>query len=115
MTRKGIYGEGKERRRVEKKGNNDMRGKGRNKDCSGMQLKGFGMGKSTSSPLSDIFVEDFEEAVLANYPPGDNTTSPSQPILFWFRKADDTLTAVHNQHSKIISTPYTQTSNGPKS
>ena len=45
------------------------------------QLKGFGMGKSTSSPLSDIFMEDFEAKVL-----------------FWLRKADDTLIAIHNDH-----------------
>ena len=62
------------------------------------QLKGFGMGKSTSSPLSDIFMEDFKKAALANYPTGDNPIHPSEPILFWLKKADDTLTAIHNNH-----------------
>ena len=56
------------------------------------------MGKSTSSPLSDIYMEDFEAAALANYPTGDNSISPSEVILFWVRKADDTLTAIHNDH-----------------
>ena len=56
------------------------------------------MGKSTSSPLADIFMEDFETAALANYPTGDNNISPSEIILFWLRKADDTLVAIHNDH-----------------
>ena len=43
-------------------------------------------------------MEDFEEAALTNYPTGDDTTSPSYVILFWLRKADDTLVAVHNDH-----------------
>ena len=62
------------------------------------QKKGFGMGKSTSSPMSDIYMEDFEAAALSNYPTGDDTTSPSDIILFWVRKADDTLTAIRNDH-----------------
>ena len=66
--------------------------------CYYKQLKGFGMGKSTSSPLSDIYMEDFEEAALANYPTGDNSIRPSDVILFWLRKADDTLVAIHNDH-----------------
>ena len=37
------------------------------------QLKGFGMGKSTSSPRSDIYMEDFEAAALANYPTDDDS------------------------------------------
>ena len=48
--------------------------------------------------MSDIFMEDFEEAALANYPTGDDAISPSEVILFWFRKADDTITAIHNSH-----------------
>ena len=56
------------------------------------------MGKSTSSPLSDIFMEDFEAAALANYPTGDSNIHPSEVILFWLRKADDTLVAIHNDH-----------------
>ena len=62
------------------------------------QLKGFGMGKSTSSPLSDIYMEEFEQAALANYPTGDSNITPSDVILFWFRKADDTIMAIHNDH-----------------
>ena len=62
------------------------------------QLKGFGMGKSTSSPLSDIYMEAFEQAALANYPTGDSNITPSDVILFWFRKADDTIIAIHNNH-----------------
>ena len=61
------------------------------------QLKGFGMGKSTSSPPSDIFMEDFEAKALAQYPTGDNSISPSEAILFWFRKADDTITAIQQR------------------
>ena len=66
------------------------------------QLKGFGMGKSTSSPLSDLYMESFEQAALTNYPTGDSTTSPSDVILFWLRKADDTLVAVHNDHIQAL-------------
>ena len=47
------------------------------------QLKGFAMGRSTSSPLSDIYMEDFEAKVFANYPTGDINTNPSDIILFW--------------------------------
>ena len=32
------------------------------------QRRGLGMGKSTSSPLSDIFMEDFESKALRDYP-----------------------------------------------
>ena len=62
------------------------------------QLKGFGMGKSTSSPLADIYMEDFEAKALSNYSTGDSNTNPTDVILFWFRKADDTLVAAHNDH-----------------
>ena len=55
------------------------------------QVKEFGMGKSTSSPLSDIYMEDFEAAALASYPTGDSNISPGEIVLFWLRKADDTL------------------------
>ena len=68
------------------------------------QLKGFGMGKSTSSPLSDVFMEDFEEAALANYPTGDDNIHPTDLILFWFRKADDTIIAIHNDHIQPLNT-----------
>ena len=62
------------------------------------QVKEFGMGKSTSSPLSDIYMEDFEAAALASYPTGDSNISPGEIVLFWLRKADDTLEAVHNNY-----------------
>ena len=65
-------------------------------------LKGFGMGKSTSSLLSDIFMEDFEAAALTNYLTGDSNISPSEVILFWYRKADDTIVAIHKDHIQAI-------------
>ena len=52
------------------------------------QPKGLGMGKSTSSPLSDLFMEQFEQEALANYDTGNDATAPSDVILFWLRKAD---------------------------
>ena len=66
------------------------------------QLKGFGMGKSTSSRLSDIFMEDFAASALANYPTGYSNISPSEVILFWFRKADDTIVAIHKDHIQSL-------------
>ena len=62
------------------------------------QPKGLGMGKSTSSPLSDLFMEDFEQKALQNYETGSEGVSPSDVILFWYRKADDTITAIHKHH-----------------
>ena len=62
------------------------------------QPKGLGMGKSTSSPLSDLFMEQFEQEALANYDTGNDATAPSDVILFWLRKADDTITAIHKDH-----------------
>ena len=55
------------------------------------------MGKSTSSPLADIFMEDFEQKALATFPHRDS-------VLFWFRKADDTLTAIHTDHIDALFT-----------
>ena len=62
------------------------------------QRRGLGMGKSTSSPLSDIFMEDFEGKALTQYQTGDPSITPHDVILFWFRKADDTVTAIRNDH-----------------
>ena len=62
------------------------------------QRRGLGMGKSTSSPLSDIFMEDFEGNALTQYQTGDPSITPHDVILFWFRKADDTVTAIRNDH-----------------
>ena len=62
------------------------------------QLNGFGMGKSTSSPLLDIYIEDSEAAGLAYFPTGDDSISPSDVILFWYRKADNTIVGIHNDH-----------------
>ena len=39
------------------------------------QPRGLGMGKSTSSPLSDIFMENFEQSALASF-------AHSESILF---------------------------------
>ena len=61
------------------------------------QPRGLGMGKSTSSPLSDIFMEDFEQKALASFPHQD-------AIIFWLRKADDTLVAVHKDHAEGLFT-----------
>ncbi len=44
------------------------------------QLKGFGMGKSTISPLSDIYMEAFEQAALTNFLTGDLNINPSDVI-----------------------------------
>ena len=68
------------------------------------QIEGLSMGKSTSSPLSDIYMEEFEAHVNANYPTGDNNTSPKDIILFWYRKADDTITAIRNDHIDTFHT-----------
>ena len=47
-------------------------------------------------------MEDFEATALAQYLTGDNNISPRQDILFWLRKADDTLVAVHNDHIQSL-------------
>ena len=59
------------------------------------QPRGLGMGKSTSSPLSDIFMEDFEQKALASFPHRDS-------ILFWLRKADDPMVAIHQDHADAL-------------
>ena len=61
------------------------------------QPRGLGMGKSTSSPLSDVFMEDFEQKALAAFTHRDS-------ILFWLRKADDTLIAIHADHADSLFT-----------
>ena len=61
------------------------------------QLKGFGMGKSTSSPLSDIYMEDFEAKVMSTFSAPDS-------IQFWLRKADDTLVSIHTDHADALFT-----------
>ena len=62
------------------------------------QPRGLGMGKSTSSPLSDIFMEDYEVKALANFREAHGHDS----ILFWYRKADDTITAVKRTLSDTL-------------
>ena len=42
-------------------------------------------------------MEKFEQDVLAYYDTGIDATPPDV-ILFWYRKADDTITAIHNDH-----------------
>ena len=42
------------------------------------QPRGLGMGNSTSSPLSDIFMENFERNALASF-------AHRESILFWLR------------------------------
>ena len=56
------------------------------------------MGKSTSSPLSDLYMENFEQKALSTYNTGNEEVQPADVILFWLRKADDTLTAIHKDH-----------------
>ena len=66
------------------------------------QPRGLGMGKSTSSPLSDIYMERFEQDALASFPLRDS-------VLFWLRKADDTLICINKTH-----TEYTREENPRK-
>jgi hypothetical protein len=62
------------------------------------------MGCPTISPISNAFMTEFEKGALSTYrqlhdPPH---TLPAPPptsiILFWFRQADDTMTAIHRHH-----------------
>lgn len=53
------------------------------------------MGKSTSSPVSDIFMEDFEQKTPAAFPHCGS-------VFFWLRKADDTLVAIHQDHVNFL-------------
>ena len=53
------------------------------------------MGKSTSSPLSDIFMEDFEQKALESFPFKDS-------VQFWLRKADDTLVSIDANHADAL-------------
>ena len=50
-----------------------------------------------SSPLADIFMENFEQNAIATF-------SHNDAILFWVRNADDTLTAIHKDHSDALFT-----------
>ena len=61
------------------------------------QPRGLGIGKSTSSPLSDIFMEDFKQRALASFPHKDS-------VQFWLRKADDTLISIHADHADALFT-----------
>ena len=71
------------------------------------QPRGLGMGKSTSSPLSDIYMEDFETRALSSF-------STADAILFWLRKADNTLICIHKDHADNLFTHSIQTLGGPK-
>ena len=55
------------------------------------------MGKSTSSPLSDLFIENFEQNSLASFTHRDS-------VLFWLCKTDDTLIAIHTDHAVSLFT-----------
>ena len=61
------------------------------------QPRGLGMGKSTSSPLSDIYMEDFEDKAISTF-------SAPDAIQFWLRKADDTLVSIHADHANALFT-----------
>jgi hypothetical protein len=75
------------------------------------------IGDSTSTPLSNTYMTEFKTDVLATYhsrhdpptnpptamaptgtPPADQPTNLPSVILFWFRQADDTMTAIHRDH-----------------
>jgi hypothetical protein len=81
------------------------------------QTEGCAMGDSTSSPLSNAFMTDYEHDALSTYrslhdlpanppavvsptgtPPSAQPATPPSVILFWFRQADDTMTAIHRDH-----------------
>jgi hypothetical protein len=64
------------------------------------------MGDPTSTPVSNAFMTEFEIDALARYrlihdPPPHTPPTPPPPIsviLFWFRQADDTMTAIYRDH-----------------
>jgi hypothetical protein len=77
--------------------------------------EGCAMGDSTSTPLSNAYITEFEIDVLNTYrnrhdppanpaavptgsPPADQPTSLPSVIFFWFRQADDTMMAIHRDH-----------------
>jgi hypothetical protein len=68
------------------------------------QTEGCAMGDSTSTPISNAYMSDFEKDVLTRYrnlhkPPHiPSAPSPPSVILFWFHQADDTMTAIHCDH-----------------
>jgi hypothetical protein len=62
------------------------------------------MGDPTSTLVSNAYMTEFEKDVLTRYrlihdplhiPPAP---PPVSVILFWFRQADDTMTAIHRDH-----------------
>ncbi len=69
-------------------------------------------------------MEEFEQAALTNYPTDDTYTTPSDILLFWYRKADDTRVTWMTQsspsttttfnHYTITSTSYIPTYSGPR-
>jgi hypothetical protein len=75
------------------------------------QTDGCAMGDPTSTPVSNAFMTEFETDVLARYrlihdPPHTPPTAPLiSVILFWFRQADDTMTAIHRDHVHVHVLP----------
>jgi hypothetical protein len=68
------------------------------------QTDGCAMGDSTSSPVSNAYMTEFEKDILTSYhlihdphhiPPAP---PPVSVILFWFRQADNTMMAIHRDH-----------------
>ena len=62
------------------------------------QTKGGPMGSSTSSPLSDAYMEWFEHHATTAYDTKDQNKKPEDILQFWLRKADDTLVSIHKDH-----------------
>jgi hypothetical protein len=65
------------------------------------------MGDSTSTPIYNAYMSEFEKDVLTRYrhlhdpphiPPALPSISSISVILFWFCQADDTMTAIHRDH-----------------
>ena len=49
-------------------------------------------------------MEDFEAKAIRDFATGDPNVRPEDTILFWLRKADDTLTAIHNDYIEPLFT-----------
>ena len=77
MTRKGIYGEGKEGRRMEKKGNNDMRGKALSKDSKYVCEQNSLSNKTRPIAISRVLCEQQPTDGLTDQPTDQPTDQQS--------------------------------------
>ena len=64
------------------------------------QTKGAAMGSSTSSPISNAYMEGFEQKATTQYDTGDHNTTPEDILQLWLCIADDTLTFIDEDHIK---------------